>query len=90
KVGEYIITARQKGDDWFIGGLSNWTPRDADIQFDFLNVNTNYKATICKDGVNADRYAADYMLSDTIVKKNDVIKVHLAPGGGFMIKLRKE
>jgi alpha-glucosidase len=91
KVGEYIITARQKNNEWFIGGMSNWLPRDADIKFDFLDANSNYTATICKDGVNADRYAADYVLQrDVLVKKNESMKIHLAPGGGFLIRLNKQ
>lgn len=90
KVGEYIITARQKGNEWYIGGMSNWTPRDVEIKFDFLAADGNYKATVCKDGVNSDRYAADYILSDTSVRKNDIMKFHLAPGGGFFIKLTKQ
>ena len=90
KVGEYIITARKKGGNWFIAGMSNWTPRDLVINFDFLDPSGNYKATMCKDGVNADRYAADYILNDAEVKKGDVIKIHLAPGGGFLVKLEKE
>ena len=89
KVGEYIITARQKGSDWYIGGMSNWSQRDIIIKFDFLDGNVNYNATVCRDGVNADRYAGDYILSDTIIHKNDVMKIHLAPGGGFVIKLTK-
>ena len=88
KVGEYIVTARKKGEKWFIGGMTDWSARDINIKFDFLDKG-NYKATICKDGVNADRYAADYILMDTTVKKNDEIKVHLAPGGGFLISLEK-
>ena len=88
KVGEYIVTAREKGEKWFIGGMTDWTARDINIKFDFLD-NGNYKTTICKDGVNADRYAADYILMVTPVKKNDVIKVHLAPGGGFLMRLEK-
>jgi alpha-glucosidase len=90
KVGEYIVTARQKGNNWFVAGMSNWTPRDISINFDFLDASANYKATICKDGVNADRYAADYILSDTTVKKGDVIKLHMAPGGGFLVKVVRE
>ncbi|MDO3641529.1 glycoside hydrolase family 97 protein [Mucilaginibacter sp. L3T2-6] len=90
KVGEYIVTARQNGSNWFIAGMSNWTPRDITVNFDFLDASGAYKATICKDGVNADRYAADYILSDATVKKGDVIKIHLAPGGGFLVKLVKE
>ena len=87
KVGEYIVSARKKGNDWFIAGMSNWTERDVTIKLDFLG-SGNYKATICKDGINADRYAADYVIQkDVAIKNNDEIKVHIAPGGGFLIML---
>jgi alpha-glucosidase len=90
KVAEYIVTARKKGDDWFIAGMSDWSERNMDITFDFLE-DGNYKATICKDGINADRYAADYVLQkDVAVKKNDGMKIHIAPGGGFLIRLDKQ
>jgi alpha-glucosidase len=87
KVGEYIITARQKGNECFIGGMTNWTPRDVEIKLDFLEPMATYNAIICEDEINADRYAADYTLSDKKLKKDDVLKIHLAPGGGFVIKL---
>jgi len=90
KVGEYIVTMRQKGTNWYLGGMSNWTARNINIKFDFLDASGSYKTTICKDGVNADRYAADYILIKTTVKKNDEIKIHLAPGGGFLIRLEKQ
>ncbi len=90
KIGEYIVTAREKDANWYIGGMTDWSARDIDIKFDFLDADANYKVTICKDGVNADRYAADYILSNTTVKKNDTVKIHLAPGGGFLIKLEKK
>jgi alpha-glucosidase len=90
RVGEYIVTARKKGNDWFIAGMCDWTGRDLDITFDFLDEG-NYKATICKDGINADRYAADYVLQKEVhVKRNEKMKIHLAPGGGFLIRLNKE
>lgn len=90
KVAEYIVSARKKGNDWYVGGMCDWTERDISVKFYFLDEG-NYKATICKDGVNADRYAADYVLEKDIpVKKNDTFKIHLAPGGGFLIQLKKQ
>jgi len=90
KVGEYIITARRKDNNWFIGGMSDWSPRYLSIRFDFLE-NTKYKAIICRDGVNADRYAADYILKkDVVIQKGEELKIHLAPGGGFLIRLDRE
>lgn len=90
KVGEYIVSARRKGNNWFIGGMGDWSERDLTVTFDFLDEGS-YKATICKDGLNADRYAADYILQkEDAVKKNDKIKIHLAPGGGFLVRLDKQ
>jgi alpha-glucosidase len=89
KVGEYIVTARQKNANWYIGGMTDWEARDINLKFDFLDEG-EYKATICKDGINADRYASDYILIDTLVKKDEEMKIHLAPGGGFLIRLIKK
>jgi alpha-glucosidase len=87
KVGEYVVTARQKGNKWFVAGMTDWSPRDIIIKFDFLNDGI-YKATICRDGINADRFAADYVIEeDPGIKKNDEMKIHMAPGGGFLIRL---
>ena len=36
KVGEYIVTARQKGNNWFIAGMTDWSARDITVKFDFL------------------------------------------------------
>lgn len=88
RVGEYIVTARKKGNDWYIGGMTDWTPRDIEITFDFLAEGT-YNATICKDGINADRYASDYAVGTSQIKKGDKLKIHLAPGGGFLVRVLK-
>jgi alpha-glucosidase len=88
KIAEYIITARKKQNNWFIAGLCDWTPRQFSIQFNFLDSGT-YEATICKDGINADRYASDYVIEKMIIHKDTVLPISLAPGGGFLIKLMK-
>lgn len=89
KVGEYIMTARKNAGNWYVGAMTDWTERDMAVKFDYLD-NGTYKATICKDGINADHYAADYVLDSFIVKKGDTLNIHLAPGGGFLLKLEKQ
>jgi alpha-glucosidase len=88
KIAEFIITARQKNNNWFVAGMNDWTPRDFNISFDFLDEG-NYTATICKDGINADRYASDYKIEKTTINKKTILPIHLAPGGGFMMKIEK-
>ena len=89
KVGEYIITARKKNKDWFVGGLTDWSTRDFQLKLDFLSEG-NYTATICKDGINADKYAADYNITSFDVNKQTIVPIHFAPGGGFLLKLMKK
>ena len=31
EIGEYIVTARRKGSTWYIGGITDWTPRDLKV-----------------------------------------------------------
>ena len=89
QVGKFIVTARRKGTEWYLAGMTGWEARDLTVSMDFLD-GENYRATICKDGINADRYAGDYVISrDTPVMKTDKLTIHLAPGGGFLIKLEK-
>ncbi|MHA4844527.1 glycoside hydrolase family 97 C-terminal domain-containing protein [Flavitalea antarctica] len=90
KVGEYIVTVRKKDNDLFIASMTDWSPRDIKTKLDFLD-DGNYSATICKDGVNADQYAADCDLKKNIpVKKGEELNIHLAPGGGFLIWIDKQ
>ena len=88
-LGDYIITARKKGNDWFIGAMCDWTPRELLVELPFLE-SGKYKATVLEDGINADRFASDYKLSDRMVSKSDRIPIKMAPGGGFIMRLQKE
>ena len=36
KIGEYVVVARRSGSDWYIGAMTDWTPRDLDIDLSFL------------------------------------------------------
>ena len=83
KMGEYIVTARRKGNDWYIGGITNWTPRDLTVDLSSLNLKDGAKMKLFTDGVNAHRNGNDYRSETTDVAPSDTLKVHLAPGGGF-------
>lgn len=86
KMGEYIITARRKGNTWFVGGLNNWDARDVEVDLSFLS-SGSHKAVLFKDGVNAHRTARDYKREEVSVSSAQPLKVHLAPGGGFTLQI---
>ena len=87
-IGEYLTVARKKGNDWYVGSMTNWTPRDFTIALDFLDAG-HYEASIWADGMNADRYASDYRKESRQVTRADVFQMHLAPGGGWVAQLKK-
>lgn len=86
KIGEYIVTARRKGKDWFVAGLNNSEARDIELSLDFL-AEGSYYLTVCKDGLNAGSYGSDYILQETSADKSVVYDLTMAPGGGFLIKV---
>jgi alpha-glucosidase len=84
EVGEYIVTARRKGDVWYIGGITNWTERDIAIDLSEIGLR-NAVGTMYVDGTNAHRKGSDYDVLG--VKGFSQLKVHLAPGGGFVARV---
>jgi alpha-glucosidase len=86
ELGEYVVSTRRHGDQWFMAGLNNWNPRQLDLSLDFLPPGKTYEATICADGLNADKYAADYRLTQKAVQHGDIIKLDMASGGGFLVR----
>jgi alpha-glucosidase len=89
KVGEYVVTMRKASNgDYFIGGMTNWTPRDFNINCAFLPEG-KYELEIYKDGINADRYASDYKHEVLEINRGSSVNIHMAPGGGWVGKIRK-
>ncbi len=89
KIGDYIITARKKGNDWYIGAMTDWTGRELSIDLSFLDEG-NYIAEICEDGINADRYPSDYSIKTQAVNKKATRSIKMAPGGGYLMRLKKQ
>ncbi len=86
KIAEYVAIARRNGKEWYVGVMSNWTARDAEIDFSFLPAG-NFTMDAYQDGVNADRMASDYKKVTMQVSKDTKLKVHLAPGGGWAARI---
>lgn len=88
KMGEYIVTARRSGDTWYIGGITDWTPRDIEVDLSFLAPGRSWTADLMTDGANAHRIGRDYKRESVTVDSNGRLKLHLAPGGGFAARIK--
>lgn len=81
--GAYCVMARRSGNQWYIGGFNDNTPRDLDIDLSFLNAGS-HQLTLFTDGSNADRKAIDYRkTTKSIDADSRTFKVHMARNGGF-------
>jgi alpha-glucosidase len=88
KISQYVLLARRNGSDWYVGAMTDWTPRDLEVDFSFLP-DGNFTLESYRDGVNADRNATDYKKSTQQITRTTKLKIHLAPGGGFAARVHR-
>jgi alpha-glucosidase len=86
KIAEYVVVARRSGRNWYVGAMTNWSPREIDIDFSFLPEG-RYSMESYEDGVNADRNGIDYRQVKTQVDKTKKLHMKLAPGGGWAARI---
>ena len=86
KISQYVLLARRNGNDWYVGAMTDWTPRDLEVDFSFLPEGS-FTLDAYQDGVNADRNASDYKKSTQQITRSTKLKIHLAPGGGFAARI---
>ena len=88
KVSEYLAMARKKDNVWYVGALTNWEARDMELDLSFLGEG-EYQAEIFEDGINADRVGKDYKRKLIYLPADKKLRIHMASGGGFIMKVQK-
>ena len=88
RVADYVLIARRSGEEWYVGAMTDWTPREMALDLDFLG-DVEYTMEIYRDGPNADRYGNDYEKVVQQISNGDPFKIRLAPGGGWAARIYK-
>jgi len=86
RIADYVLVARRNGADWYVGAMTDWTPRELEIDFSFLP-DGKFQMEAYQDGANADRNGSDYKLLKSQVNKGSKLKIQLAPGGGWAARI---
>ena len=90
EVGEYVAIARQKrgSEEWFLGAVTDSTPRNLSIPLDFLEEERTYVAQIYRDGADADwdTNPYDYVIEEREVTADTVMAAPLASSGGIAVR----
>jgi len=83
---EDVTIARRSGKDWYVGSITNWTPRDVNLPLNFLGAG-KYTAEIYRDAEDADENPQHVTIEKETVQQSDTLALHLAAGGGAAIRL---
>jgi alpha-glucosidase len=86
RIADYVLVARRNGRDWYVGAMTDWTPRELEVDLSFLSEGS-FMMEAYQDGINADRYASDYKKTTGPVNKTTKLKIRLAPGGGWAARI---
>ena len=86
RIADYVLVARRNGRDWYVGAMTDWTPRELEVDLSFLSEGS-FMMEAYQDGINADRYASDYKKTTGPVNKTMKLKIQLAPGGGWAARI---
>ena len=90
EIGHFITTARRSGKEWFVGSVYNQQGGALDINFDFLEEGLDYYVTFYEDTeeTHCRNNQEAYRIRKGTVKKGDVVKAVMAPGGGHCMWIR--
>ncbi|WP_433974917.1 glycoside hydrolase family 97 protein [Tunturiibacter lichenicola] len=87
--GEFVTIARSHGNEWYLGSVTNWTPRDLHVPLNFLGAG-RYTAEIYQDAADAATHPKNVVVRKQIVREGEELTLHLASGGGCAIRFVPE
>ena len=87
---QYLMIARKKGNNWWIGGITGNLSRELKLNPVFsLGENNTWRATIYQDDLKSPFNPNGILISTISVNRKTVLNIPLAAGGGFVIKLER-
>ena len=90
QLGDYVVIARRRGQDWYIGAMTDWTSRTLDIDFSFLP-GGRFQMVAYEDGPNADKMGHDYKVTTSNdIDRTKKLTIRLASGGGWAARIYKK
>ena len=83
--GEFATIVRRHGDEWYLGSMTNWSPRTLDVPLNFLGSGTHTAETY-EDAPDAAAEPKHVTIREQTVNSGQTLQLHLAPGGGCAIR----
>ncbi len=87
EIGKYVTIARRKGNEWFVGSITNNDARDIRITCSFLTPGKKYRATIYYDDPTSP-VRTKVSIKQLTVNATTVLENHLQASGGLTIRFQ--
>lgn len=87
EIGEYIAVARQKGEEWYLGAITNTDSRELTLTFDFLPKDTPYVAHIYADGGEEVNTRTHVRIERYLANASSIWTTRLKESGGIAVRL---
>lgn len=85
--GKNVVMARRKGQEWFVGAMTNNDGSKEEVALDFLDKNQLYLASVYTDGGDRVKTRTQVACSYWLVDASMTMKFDLKPSGGAAIRL---
>ena len=89
KIGEYIVTAREREGVWYVGGITNWDDRKIAISLSFLEEGQKYLVSELSDSPESSNFPEKYTIKQYEVDKTSKVVLNMAMGGGTALTIKK-
>ena len=89
-IGDYVVTARRSGDEWYLGAMTDGNARDVTVSLDFLSAVGGWTVTEYADAPGTDVETApdEVSISEYGVAAGDTVTISMAAGGGTAMRIR--
>ncbi|MGQ9800873.1 MAG: glycoside hydrolase family 97 protein [Candidatus Saccharicenans sp.] len=87
RIGDYAVVARKSGESWYLGAMTDWSPREFELKLDFLEPGQQWVVDLWLDGPNSSRFASDFTRKTLKMISGESLKLSLGPGGGAVARL---
>jgi len=89
KIGEFATITRKSDDQWFLGSLTGDTERSLEINLNFLDANTNYKATVYSHDTELQTFT-NVKITNLTVSSESKLDFKIDKNSGLAIHFQKE
>jgi alpha-glucosidase len=84
--GDFVVVARRRGDEWYLGAMTDENARALTLRLDFLSGGRDYTAHVYRDGDDVATNPQDVAHETKRVSATSALEARLAAGGGLAVR----